>query len=117
MKKKRIWGVAAVLFLILAAIAFWGTGYAEGRTENVQVMDISTGDKNESLAYDVDSDILYVGTHSGILTAYKDEEILWTTKGDGAYQQLTLNETKDKLYAANENQHAYIFSTSAKAIC
>ena len=112
MKKKRIWSIAALLCLILGIISVCGMVYANARTESIQQLDISTGDKNESLAYDVENDILYMGSHSGILTAYQDETALWSIKVEGAFTQLVLNEAKDKLYAANEGQHVYIFQTS-----
>jgi len=116
MKKNWIWSIAAVLCLLLGLASWYGMNRANAGTESISQLDISTGDKNESLVYDSENDILYMGSHSGILTAYQNGTALWTTKVEGAFTQLVLNETKDKLYAANEGQHVYVFQNSDGAM-
>ncbi len=112
MKKKILWPAAAALFLVLGIAAFCTKAFCESRSEGIESADITTGDMNQSLAYDRMRGVMYVGTHGGVLSAWQDDKELWKTKTEGAYRKLVLGAGGDRLYAANESNHVYVFRTS-----
>ena len=112
MKKNKLWLIIAAICLALGVLVIYGVKYYNGRTEGIVDVGISTGDKNQSLAYDRDKQILYVGSHTGILAAYQGGEELWKTKVEGAYSKLVLDRTNNRLYTANENNHVYVYQAS-----
>ena len=67
MKKKILWPAAAALFLVLGIAAFCTKAFCESRSEGIESADITTGDMNQSLAYDRMRGVMYVGTHGGVL--------------------------------------------------
>lgn len=112
MRRGKLWPIMAALFLVLGIAVFLGKTVCDSRSEGIEDIDLSTADMNQSLAYDRDQGILYVGTHNGMLSAWRDGEELWQTKVDGAYRKLVLSAGGDQLYAANEGNHVYGFETS-----
>lgn len=111
MKSRKLWPMMAVLFLVLAVAAFGVRTVCTSRSEGIEDADIKTGDMNQSLAYDREQGILYVGTHNGTLLAWQDGGVLWQTKVEGAFRKLVIGPGGDKLYAANEGNHVYVFGT------
>ena len=112
MKRKSVWIVSAVICLVLGIGIIWGLSYCEEKTEGLEDLDVSTGTKNHSLAYDKEKDILYVGTHDKLLVAFEKGEEIWRTQASGSYDELVLDAEADKLYAANEDGHVYVYQTS-----
>jgi len=112
-KKSRIWLVGAVFCLILGIFALIGKNYLQNNTEVVVDTDLSTGGRNRCITADEDKDVVFVGTHDGILKAFNSGEELWSAEPvSGAYCKLVLNDQKDKLYAANEGQQIYIYDAA-----
>lgn len=110
--KKKSWLIIAVICLILGMSSLAGGFISSKNAVCVETYGITTGEQNQCLAYDSESGIMYVATHNGKLAAYKDGTEIWNTKVEGAYKEIVLNETKDKLYTANENNHIYVYQTA-----
>lgn len=113
MKIKRAWLVSAIICLILGFAAIWGLSAVKQKTEGLEDLEVSTGKKNHSLAYDKEKDILYVGTHDKDLVAFEKGEELWRAEGSGSYDELVLAAEADRLYAANEDGHVYVYQASS----
>ena len=112
MKKKNVWLITAAICLVLGIAASLAGKVYRGRTEGIRSFDIATGDMNQSLTYDRANGVLYVGTHNGLLSAWRDGEELWQIRAEGAFRELALNESGDTLYAANESNRVCVFRTS-----
>ena len=112
MKKNKFWMIAVIVCLVLVLGTGCGWLIFRDRTEGVEDLGISTGVQNESLAYDADNQILYVGTHDNLLVAFQDGEELWRTEASGAYSDIVLDVESDRLYAANEDNHVYVYQAS-----
>ena len=87
MKSRKLWPMMAVLFLVLAVAAFGVRTVCTSRSEGIEDADIKTGDMNQSLAYDREQGILYVGTHNGTLLAWQDGGGSLADKGGGSIPQ------------------------------
>ncbi|MBR2951156.1 MAG: ABC transporter permease subunit [Lachnospiraceae bacterium] len=112
MKNSKVWLFIAAVCLLLGIAAIYVKNYSSDDSDVVEQTQILTGERNQSLAYDPENDIIYVGTHEGGLTAYQNEEILWEApEAGGAYRKLVVSPGMDKLYAGNEGQHVYVYST------
>lgn len=112
MKIKKAWLISAIICLVLGFAAIGGLAAVKQKTEGLEELDISTGKKNHSLAYDREKDILYVGTHDKVLAAFEKGEEIWQAEGNGSFDELVLSAEGDRLYAANEDGHVYVYQTS-----
>ena len=108
----KVWLISAIICLVLGFAAIWGLSAVTQKTEGLEELDVSTGKKNHSLAYDKEKDILYVGTHDKDLVAFEKGEELWRTAGSGSFDELVLVAEADRLYAANEDGHVYVYQAS-----
>ncbi len=100
-----------VCFLLVVASAC-GYMICQEKSQGIEDMGISTGLKNQTLEYDSENDILYIGTHDNVLAAFQGDEELWRAQANGAFCELYLDAEDGKLYAANEDNHVYIYQTS-----
>lgn len=109
--------IAAVIVCLLVAVAS-ACGYmlCQEKSQGIEDMGISTGLKNDTLEYDSENDILYVGTHDNVLVAFQGDEEIWRAQASGAFSELYLDAEDGKLYAANEDNHVYIYQTSDGAL-
>ncbi len=112
MKIKKIWLLSAIICLVLGLGAIWGLSVIKEKTEGLEDLEVSTGKKNHSLAYDKEKDILYIGTHDKVLAAFEKGEEIWRTEGTGSFDELVLRADADRLYAANEDGHVYVYQAS-----
>lgn len=111
MKVKKIWRIIAVICLILGIASFVGSSYIRGKTDSVEQLDISIGQRNQTIVYDDENGILYIGAQGGLLAAYKDEELLWKIESvGGAINDIQLGMAGDKMYVGCENNHVYIYN-------
>lgn len=112
MKIKKIWLLSAIICLVLGFGIIWGLSAVKQKTEGLEDLEISTGKKNHSLAYDMEKDILYVGTHDKALAAFEKGQEIWRTEGNGSFDELVLRADADRLYTANEDGHVYVYQAS-----
>lgn len=110
MKISRFWLFAALMCLLLGICAFWGSEYLEKNIEPISDTGIVTAGRNRCIAVDEESGKVYVGTQDGTLQAFTGGEEVWSAEPvAGAYCELVLSENKEKIYAANEGQHVYVY--------
>lgn len=111
MKVNKIWRIIAVICLVLGITSFVGISYIRGKTDSVEQLDISIGQKNQTIVYDKENDILYIGSQGGLLAAYKDGEALWQTESvGGAINDIQLGAAGDRMYVGCENNHVYVYN-------
>lgn len=110
MKKNRIWLILAAVCLVLGVVVILGNAYLTNEIQASTKSDIVSSGRNRVLTYDEEQDVMYVGTQEGTLEAFREGEKIWSAPtAVGAYSKLVLNESKDRLYAANEGQHVYVY--------
>lgn len=110
-KKKirvRLWLAVTVVCALLWGAAVVSAVVFDNKSESMEDIGVSTGEKNQSLVFDDQREILYVGTHSGALAAFEQNKEVWKQKNSGAYSKLVLDAAGERLYAANENNHVYV---------
>ena len=112
MKIKKIWLLSAIICLVLGLGIIWGLSAVKQKTEGLEDLEVSTGKKNHSLAYDKEKDILYVGTHDKVLAAFEKGEEIWRVEGNSSFDELVLRADADRLYTANEDGHVYVYQAS-----
>ncbi len=111
MKKRRLFRIIAAVCLVLGILGLLFAVRAEKNAapdETVRRLELDTGGKNRSLAYDEEKDLLIVGTHEGIVTAFRDGETVWqNAEAAGAHAALVLGASGETLYSGNEGMHIY----------
>ena len=113
MKKNRLWLILAVACLLLGIAAILVNNYIGELVDVVEEINIVSSGRNRALAYDEESDILYIGTQEGTLEAFRGEEKLWSApQVSGAYSKIVLSKNKDKIFTGNEGQHIYVYSAA-----
>ena len=113
MKKNRLWLILAAACLLLGIAAILVNNYIGELVDVVEEMNIVSSGRNRALAYDEESEILYIGTQEGTLEAFRGEEKLWSApQVSGAYSKIVLSKNKDKIYTGNEGQHIYVYSAA-----
>ncbi len=96
MKIKKIWLLSAIICLVLGLGIIWGLSAVKQKTEGLEDLEVSTGKKNHSLAYDKEKDILYVGTHDKVLAAFEKGEEIWRVEGNSSFDELVLRADADR---------------------
>lgn len=110
MKKNKLCLILAAVCVVLSVAMILGNAYLNHEVTVATKTEVVSSGRNRVLAYDEEADILYVGTQEGTLEAFREGEKIWSAPTvSGAYSKIVLNETKDKLYAANEGQHIYVY--------
>lgn len=113
MKKNRLWLILAVACLLLGVAAILVNNYIGELVDVVEEINVVSSGRNRTLAYDEESDILYIGTQEGTLEAFRGEEKLWSApQVSGAYSKIVLSKNKDKIFTGNEGQHIYVYSAA-----
>lgn len=107
---------AVIVCFLLAAASACGYVLCREKSQGIEDIGISTGLKNGTLAYDSENDILFIGTHDNVLAAFQGDEELWRVQASGAFSELYLDAETGKLYAANEDNHVYIYQSSDGAL-
>lgn len=110
--KNKLRILAVIVCFVLAAGSVFGFLIVQERMQGIEDMGISTGLKNDSLAYDGESDSLYIGTHDNVLVAFRENEEVWRAECAGAFSELYLDAENDRLYAANEGNHVLTYQAS-----
>ena len=113
MKKNRLWLILAAACLLLGVAAILVNNYIGELVDVVEEINVVSSGRNRALAYDEESDILYIGTQEGTLEAFRGEEKLWSApQVSGAYSKIVLSKNKDKIFTGNEGQHIYVYSAA-----
>lgn len=112
MKKKNVWLIVAIVCLVLGIASACGMVFCKSKTEGIEDLNVSTGVKNRSLAYDPATERLYIGTHESLLVAFQGEEEIWRAQAGGSFSELVLDADNDRLYASNEDNHVYVYQAS-----
>ncbi len=112
MHKNKYWLITAVLCLAFGVAAVFGIVFCRRQMEGIEDTGISTGIKNHSIVYGPAADTFYIGAHDNAVMAFRDGEVLWSAGASGAYSDLCLDEENDRLYAANEDNHVYVYRAS-----
>ena len=115
MKRQHLFLTIAGICLVLGILGLVLSARMEKTASpdnTVRRMELDTGGKNRSLAYDETEGMLFVGTHEGIVTAFKDGQPIWqNSEAAGAHAELVLGPSGKKLYSGNEAQRVYVYST------
>lgn len=105
---KKLWLALAILFACLSVGCFIVNNKLAGSLDIVENSDVSTGVQNRCLAYDESREILYIGTYTNKLMAFKDGEKLWEMDAKGPFRKIILHSEEGTLYAGNEDNFVYI---------
>lgn len=111
MKITKIWKIMAIICFVLGIISFVGGSYIRGKTDSIEQVDISIGQRNQTIVYDDKNNILYLGAQGGLLAAYKDEKLIWKVESvGGAINDIQIGAAGDKMYVGCENNHVYVYN-------
>ena len=110
MKRLSAWNWVCIISLIAVLVSgflYWKTGKS---VEIIQDSQITTGLQNNSLGYDAEQDIFFVGTYNNKLMAFhnKTNEKLWEIEAKGPFCKLVVRPEKGLLYAGNDDNNVYI---------
>ena len=114
--RKRIWMCVVVVFVIMAAVSGGLYIWLNGSTSILRQEPVSTGVQNRIMEYDVETDILFMGTYQNKLIAYRNQEKLWELEAGGPFCSLKICSANGYLYAACEDNHIYIINPEDGAL-
>lgn len=113
---KTLWLSLSVLLLLLSAAALWLAGSFEARSRILSDTGLRTGQQNNTLAYDQERDLFFLGTYANQLIAIKGGEPMWTFEAKGSFVRLVLRSQQGLIYAGNADNHVYMIDIETGAL-
>lgn len=111
-KKRRLWVIMAIVSLCVCIVGFVVQFISGKNTQAVESYETDAQNTNQSIAYDEENEIFYIGSHEGKITAIQDGELLWQKEFKGAFRKVVLSEDKATLYGANESNRIHVLNTA-----
>ena len=109
MRRQKLWIVLCVLFCLIFGVSFYLNSVLNQSSKLFTDTGYKTGVKNNTMAYDENRDIFFVGTYDNKLIAFSGEtkEKLWEMDGKGVFRKLVVHSEDNMLYAGSDDNHVY----------
>ena len=107
MRRQKLWIVLCVLFCLIFGVSFYLNSVLNQSSKLFSDTGYKTGVKNNTMAYDENRDIFFVGTYDNKLIAFSGEtkEKLWEMDGKGMFRKLIVHSEDNMLYAGSDDNH------------
>ena len=109
MRRRILWIVLCVVSTLIFGVSFYCYRVLNQSARLFSDAGYSTGMKNNTMAYDENRDIFFIGTYDNKLIAFSGEtkEKLWEVDGNGVFRKLVIHSDANMLYAGSDDNHVY----------
>ena len=117
-RNKRLWIILSVLFFVLFCCVLFLNILLDRNTELLSDTDYKTGLQNNVLAYDIDGNIMLIGTYNNVLVAFQMDsgEKLWEMEANGPFRKMIIHADEKIIYAGNEDNHVYLIDMDSGTV-